>query len=130
VSGAAAAEGALMIVDDDPDIRDVLTLLLEARGYHVVTASDGADAWEKIEDDERPALILLDLMMPRMDGEQFLLQLRARHDSNIPVVILSGHPQCEQKADVLHANAWLAKPVDLGELLEVVHGVMNHRAPG
>jgi CheY-like chemotaxis protein len=60
-----------MIVDDDDDIRMALRIVLETFGYCVTTASDGAEALDKLEAGERPCLIILDLMMPGMDGQQF-----------------------------------------------------------
>lgn len=111
----------LLVVDDDPDIREVLRLLLEADGYLVTTACDGQDAQEKLEGHERPALILLDLMMPRMDGEQFLGQLRATHNGSIPVVVMSGHCTSEDKAARFDVSACLTKPIDLDGLLNTVH---------
>ena len=58
-----------MVVDDDEDIREMAKLLLEGEGHRVATAADGLEAWQQLEAGEPPSLILLDLMMPRMDGE-------------------------------------------------------------
>src|SRR5262249_25644384 len=91
----------ILIVDDDEDIRDLLKILLEADGYRVEVASDGQDAWRQLREGERPALILLDMMMPHMDGEQFLKRLRSSNLSKLPVIILSGNEATQEKAQVL-----------------------------
>jgi CheY-like chemotaxis protein len=117
----AGKNAPLLVVDDDPDIREALRLLLEADGYPVITASDGLDAQEKIAGHLHPALILLDLMMPRMDGEQFLGQLRATHDSSVPVVIMSGHGVLSEGAAHYAVQGSLTKPIDLDDLLNTVH---------
>jgi CheY-like chemotaxis protein len=114
----------VLVVDDDADIREIVRMLLEAGGYRVLTACDGLDAWEQLERSEAPALILLDLMMPRMDGEQFLQQLRSTRDAGIPVVIMSGHGVSEEKAARYAASGCLAKPIDLDDLLDVVQRIV------
>jgi two-component system, OmpR family, response regulator len=114
------APTSIMVVEDDEDIREMLRLVLETDGYQVATAADGLDAWERIEKGWQPALIILDLMMPRMDGEQFLNKLRARFHNSIPVVVMSGQPGATQKARDLKADASLIKPVELDDLLPLV----------
>lgn len=113
-------DATIMIVDDDEDIRDITKLLLESAGYAVLTAMDGIDAWRLLNAGARVSLILLDMMMPRMDGEQFLQSLRGSPRADLPVVIMSGHTAARQKARELGANGCLIKPVDLDELLETV----------
>jgi CheY-like chemotaxis protein len=111
----------LMLVDDDEDIREVVRLFLEIDGYRVTTATDGVDALEQLKTCERPSLILLDLMMPRMDGEQFMKTLRTSPFGNIPVVIMSGYREAADKARQLNGNCCLIKPVEFDELMAVVH---------
>jgi CheY-like chemotaxis protein len=111
---------SLMVVDDDEDIRELAKLLLEGEGHRVTTAADGLDAFRQLEAGESPSLILLDLMMPRMDGEQFLHTLRASARATIPVVIISGHSAASAAARELEANACLTKPIELEDLLETV----------
>jgi CheY-like chemotaxis protein len=115
-----AGAPSLMIVDDDEDIREIAKLLLEGEGLRVTTATDGLDAWRQLEAGETPSLILLDLMMPRMDGEQFLQTLRASPRPGIPVVIMSGHSAAAEVARALEASACLTKPLELEDLLETV----------
>jgi CheY-like chemotaxis protein len=106
-----------MIVDDDDDIRMALRIVLETFGYSVITASDGAEALDKLEAGERPCLILLDLMMPGMDGQQFReAQLRNPALAEIPVVVLSGDYKVDERAAEMGV-AGLRKPIQLPKLL-------------
>jgi len=110
----------ILIVDDDDDIRELIKVFLEAEGYRVNGATDGLDAWEQVQSGLQPSLILLDLMMPRMDGEQFLKKLRSCHLSEIPVIILSGNISAKEKSSGLKASCFLTKPVEIDELLNAV----------
>ena len=112
--------GRILVVDDDDDIREMMSMALESRGYEVATARDGLDALQQVRSEAPPSLIVLDLMMPRMDGEQFLRTLRAGERERIPVVIMSGHITAESTARELHASGTLRKPVDLEELVRAV----------
>jgi CheY-like chemotaxis protein len=113
----------VMIVEDDEDLREVMATLLESEGYAVVAAHDGADALTLLADGTRPFLILLDWMMPNMDGETFRRrQLDVPILAAIPVVVLSAVP-----ADTFAPAGMtrlvpdvMRKPVDLERLLEVV----------
>jgi chemosensory pili system protein ChpA (sensor histidine kinase/response regulator) len=114
--------GLIMIVDDDEDIRDVVGMLLQLEGFQVATAKDGLDALEKLQAGLRPALVLLDMMMPRMDGETLLTTLRADPElARQPVAVMSGHHAARQKALELGASGCLVKPVELEDLLRLVH---------
>jgi CheY-like chemotaxis protein len=113
----------ILIVDDDDDIRGLLGLILSAQGHSVDEAADGQHALSRLRsgDGRRPSIILLDLMMPRLDGEGFIRE--ARQDPRlmeIPVWIISGHPAAQQRAMRLGATGCLVKPIDLDQLLSVV----------
>jgi two-component system, chemotaxis family, chemotaxis protein CheY len=111
----------ILIVEDDADIREVMKIFLEADGYEVNVAADGLDALEQLKAGLSPDLILLDLMMPRLDGEQFVKQLRAsRFANNVPVVLVSGCSSAERKAIELNAAYCLKKPVEAEQLLMTV----------
>jgi DNA-binding response OmpR family regulator len=116
--------GSILIVDDDQDIREILRFILEAHDYRVDVAADGVEAWKHLMDSDPPALILLDLMMPRMDGEEFLKKLRASVFAAVPVVILSGNSAARKKAVELNAGGCLMKPVEFEELLSTVRRFM------
>jgi two-component system response regulator MprA len=113
----------VLVVDDDRDIRDVLTDALEAEGYTVVTAADGQEALDWLRSGAaRPCVILLDLMMPRMDGIQFRTELLNHSEfALIPVVVLSADPSAIVAARSLNFAGSLRKPVQLEALLAAVH---------
>jgi CheY-like chemotaxis protein len=109
----------VLVVDDDPDILDAICEILEAEGYRVHRARNGAEALERVGS-ERPHLILLDLMMPVMDGLTFARLLRERRlEPEVPIVVISadGNPQ---KAASVGARGFLAKPFDIEALLSHV----------
>ncbi|MBU3917556.1 response regulator [bacterium] len=92
---ALASEKKILVVDDEPDVRDFLSTCLEDAGFQVETAIDGFDALEKIEKN-LPDLITLDLVMPRISGIKLMRKLR-KHDTwkNIPVIIVTAHAKDE-----------------------------------
>lgn len=111
----------VLVVEDDDDIRDVMQEVLAAEGYRVDVARDGQDALGKLEGGGQPQLILLDMMMPRMDGEAFLKIVRGNPAlAASPVVVISGSTAAREKAVALHAEYCLVKPFELDELLSVV----------
>jgi CheY-like chemotaxis protein len=111
----------ILIIDDDDDIRGILDLVLGAQGYEVVTAADGLAGLEQLRVGGRPSLILLDMMMPRLDGEGFLRAMRSNpHTADIPVIIVTGHPAAHEKAAQLGTAGCLVKPVELAELLSTI----------
>jgi CheY-like chemotaxis protein len=112
--------GRVLIADDDVDLRESLRLLLELHGHAVDEARNGREALERLSA-APPCLILLDLMMPIMDGWQFRrAQLDSPSHANIPVVVISAVPDHLQRADELHAQRVLTKPFDYDELLNIV----------
>jgi CheY-like chemotaxis protein len=110
----------IMIIDDDPDIRELMKIFLEADGYDVRVAADGMDALEQLRSGVQPFLILLDLMMPRMDGEEFLREIRGTRFAKIPIVIISGHTAVRRKTRDFEAASFLLKPIEFNELLRTV----------
>ncbi len=112
----------LLVVDDDLDIRDALQDVFELEGYAVLLAADGLEALTQLRQVESPPhLILLDLMMPRMDG--FAFREALRHDANlsdIPVLVASADLDVKGAAEGLNVAGWLRKPLDLSELLSAV----------
>jgi len=111
----------ILIVDDDDDVRNAVAEVLEDGNYKALRASNGEAALEQLRTVRpQPCVILLDMMMPVMDGSQF----RARQQSDealrqIPVVVLSAHADATSSTNMA-AVAFLKKPVDLGELLQIV----------
>lgn len=118
----------ILVIDDDGDIRAILGMVLAAEGHEVETAIDGAVGLDRLRGGARPSLILLDMMMPRLDGEGFLRAMRGDPiTADIPVVILTGHPGARKTAAELGAAGYLVKPVELLDLLSAVH--QAERAP-
>jgi CheY-like chemotaxis protein len=110
ISESAHGQGPserILLVEDDPDVRYSVTLVLQNEGYDVATAGDGREALEVLRR-AAPALILLDLMMPVMDGFEFRVrQMQDPELARIPVIIFSGGSDLERKAATLHAAACL-----------------------
>jgi CheY-like chemotaxis protein len=119
-----------MAVDDDHVIRGLLEVNLEMEGHEVITAVDGADALDKVRT-EQPDLILLDVMMPNVNGWQVAETLKADPDtSNIPIVFLSARAM---EADVrkgtdLGVQAYVTKPFDPIDLMELVNRLIAERS--
>jgi two-component system chemotaxis response regulator CheY len=107
----------VLVVDDDASIRELLLTALEDDGYEVVPAVNGQDALAVCER-WRPDVIVLDLMMPVMDGWTFAKRLRERDD--IPIVVLSAATDLARHAKTIGAAAVVAKPFDLDQLLPKV----------
>jgi CheY-like chemotaxis protein len=110
----------VLVVEDDTGLQETLEDLLAFEGYSVTVAKDGLDALAKLGDPP-PAVILLDVMMPRMDGYAFAEELRRRGlHPGIPILILTADGRAQQKAERIGAAGYLEKPFDLGELLRQV----------
>jgi two-component system chemotaxis response regulator CheY len=116
----------VLVVDDDPDILEAITDILEVEDYRVAKARNGVEALERVEA-ERPDAILLDLMMPVMDGATFAHALQQRPARDVPIVVISadGNPQ---RAAAVGARAYLAKPFDIDTLLAHVAAMCGRSA--
>jgi CheY-like chemotaxis protein len=115
----------VLIVDDDEDLRDSIGDLLRQRGYVVETAEDGRAALATLATSEAPCIVLLDLVMPGMDGWKFLAVVQANPQmSSIPIVIASAHAATHPPAGIAGV---LHKPIDLDALYTVVE---RHCGPG
>lgn len=116
----------ILVVDDDPDILEALSEILEAEGFEIRRARNGKEALERLEPDP-PQLILLDLMMPVMDGWEFAQRMRQKPPavSNIPLIVLSADRNVGPKAQDIGAVGHLAKPFELNDLLEMVRRALK-----
>jgi CheY-like chemotaxis protein len=107
----------ILLIDDDPDIRTVMGMILKKEGYEVTTASRREEALEKLAV-EKPSLILLDVLLSGADGRELCREIKASDTTkNIPVIMLSGHPGAAQQFETYGANDFLAKPFTTEVLL-------------
>ncbi len=113
----------VLIADDEPDVREIMAKWVKNEGYEVVTAGDGAEAWEKIQKDV-PDIILLDLMMPQMNGFEVLKNLRENPPTEKwqPVIIISALGELEdiKKGLDLEADHYITKPCSLDNVLKAI----------
>jgi two-component system response regulator VicR len=120
----------IMVVDDEPDVVDLVKLVLESDGFNVVTAYSGKEALDKI-DREMPDLVLLDIMMPQMDGWEVYSRIRANpKTANIPVAMLTAKSQSIDKMIGLHVvkvDDYITKPFGRSELLERVKRILKEK---
>jgi CheY-like chemotaxis protein len=121
------AQGQILVVEDDDTIRDSLVDFLGDNGYAAVGAVHGREAVDKLQSGPAPCLIVLDLMMPVMDGQAFReWQLGEPRLSGIPTVVMSAHRDVEHLAQEVSAAAYLKKPLKLDLLLELVQRHCSH----
>jgi CheY-like chemotaxis protein len=118
--------GNVLIVEDDQSTREMIASLLLTEGYYAVGAEDGLEALHVLRTVRRrapelPCLVLLDLAMPRLSGTEFRrAQLDDPMVAAVPVAVMSGLVDAEQRAETLGAVATLTKPLDVSALLDVV----------
>jgi CheY-like chemotaxis protein len=118
ISAADNAAKTVLVVEDEHAIRETLQEALLLEGYRVVTAVNGKDGLERIREFPRPHVVLLDMIMPVMDGRQFLDELMADSAlSPIPVLVVSATADMKSSAG---AKAFVKKPPDLNDLLDLV----------
>lgn len=129
----------ILLADDDPDVIDVVSMILEEEGYEIVTAKDGSEALEKIKL-ENPDLVILDLLMPHVDGfavMDMLMDSRYERWSGIPVVVLTSvREEVSRRRYELETGrsmeyaAYLDKPADPDQLLETVASLLGGKEVG
>jgi CheY-like chemotaxis protein len=116
-----AATRTILIVEDDADLQEMLAEYLRGSGYATVTAGNGQEAWDYFQRFGSPHLLILDLMMPVMNGWELRKQmLRDPVFARIPVVVMTGVANAEVAAAEIKADAWLAKPFKMTALLDLV----------
>lgn len=131
VDPAERRQAYILVVEDDPDLRALHAEILEDAGHAVRSARDGVEALEVIDRDGAPAVIVLDLRMPRMNGWDFAERLRRRPRwRDIPLVVVAAHYRIAEEAAAVGARAWLHKPVSIDEMLRVIERVYAERVEG
>jgi pilus assembly protein CpaE len=122
----------ILVVDDDPNVQRLLQYTLKQEGYDVVTASDGAEGF-RMWDAEAPDLILLDVMLPKLDGYQVAAKIRADEgpSTHVPIIMLTAEREVEQKVRGLRAGAddYLIKPFHPAELMARIKSLLARFAP-
>ena len=113
---AVTAKAKILVVDDNSDVRRLYAIGLNQRGFEVKLAANGAEAVERIAR-EKPDLILLDWVMPLMDGGEVLSRLSENGNASVPIIVISGHqPPSAGQLDP-RIRRWLTKPVSIDDLV-------------
>jgi len=116
----------VLVVEDDEMIATDLAGVLEDEGFKVVRAAQGLEALQFLREGLRPSVILLDLMMPVMNGWEFRAQMLSEAEfADIPLILLSSVPDIRQQAVTLCAHGFLNKPIDIDQLLAVLRSVQS-----
>jgi CheY-like chemotaxis protein len=113
------AEKDILVVDDDPDLLQLVRMVLTNNGYSVRTADNGSQALEAVAR-RMPDLILLDMRMPVMNGWEFARELRARHERIPPLMVVTAAEDAAARASEIGARGFIAKPFNVGQILESV----------
>jgi CheY-like chemotaxis protein len=125
----SVSQGPILVVEDVPNILELVAVTLRFKGYEVVTASNGEEAIERIAE-QRPALVVTDILMPKLDGFALMYKLRTNPETNsIPVIFLSAtYVTPEDKAFALSLGAarFLEKPVDTEEFLLTIAEILTN----
>ena len=122
----------ILVVDDDPDLVEAMSMKLESENFRVTKAYDGIQAWEKIKE-EKPSLIVLDVMMPNKNGYEVCDEIKKDPQyKDITVVLLTAVGSAVTSTNFTHrggrttlADEYIPKPIDLDKLMEIVKGYIN-----
>ena len=116
----------VLIVEDHADLREMLAVLLESEGFQVQTAANGKEALAVLQE-TRPSVILLDLMMPVMSGDEFRhRQLQDPAVADVPVICMTAAHDGPQRAERLEVTEYFQKPVDFEQLISAVRKLAHH----
>src|SRR5262249_846275 len=115
--GCTEVNGDVLVVDDDPDMVEVMLLVLKGAGYAARSAQNGRDALVAAEA-QKPGLVLLDMLMPVMDGWSCARELRARYGASLPIVVVTAAEHAGARAAQIGADGVLPKPFEVHDLLE------------
>ena len=119
---------SVLVVEDDRELREMVCLMMEVSGFAVQSAGDGLEGLAKLNA-KRPDLIVLDVMMPRMDGIAMCRHVRENPDTaELPIVMMSGrtHKQAIAEGLAAGANRYLEKPMPLDVLVQYIHELLPH----
>ncbi|HUL60612.1 MAG TPA: response regulator [Anaeromyxobacteraceae bacterium] len=119
----------ILVVDDNEALRENMCELLESEGFEVSAVADGHAALRRVELEPRPDVVLLDLMLPGLDGKQVAAAIRAEpRYAGVRIVIVTGLPPGPQSRKAIPADAFVAKPFGIAQLVETIRTASGERA--
>lgn len=120
----------ILAVEDDADMRDLLRLVLEDRGYAVMTAENGLEALARVHE-KMPDLILLDIRMPVMSGEEFAVEYDARYGRGpkAPIIVMTAAEHASRRSQEIGASDFLSKPFSPDELVDLIKAHLTGLSP-
>ena len=125
---AMAHRHLVLVVEDEPLVREAVGAMMEPEGVAVELATDGEDALRRLRAGLRPCLIVLDLMMPRKDGWEFRVEQRQDPTlADVPVIVFSGHPGGAVRVHSLGVHEFMEKPIDVEALREKLDRLCTQR---
>jgi DNA-binding response OmpR family regulator len=123
--GATPASEPILVVEDDSHVLQMLQWVLEDVGFEVQTAADGAEALTRARR-HRPALVILDLGLPLLDGSQVATELHTLYGASVPIVLITADGHAAWKGKQIGASAFLRKPFEITDLVQTVLQTLNH----
>ena len=123
-----SADRTVLVVEDDAATREVLGLAFEVHGYDVAAAANGREALDYLRGHPRPGVILLDLMMPVVDGAGFMELYRQVPGPHAPIIVITAAEGRYRSDSLVHAQEVVPKPLSLDHLIAVVRQHTGHRA--
>lgn len=118
------ADERILVVDDDYTLCQTIQMVLQEEGFSVETAMDGVEALERAER-EQPAIVLLDMGLPLLDGEGVAKELHVRYGQAVPIVLMTADGHFAEKGRRIEAIAALNKPFEIDDLLQVVYEALS-----
>ena len=121
-----ASVARVLVVEDDPDIAESVQIILQMRGYDVATAANGEEALAVFEA-HKPSVILLDMLMPVMNGWQFATELAKRHPTHPPIIVMTAAEHARARALEVGSAGVVKKPFEARTLLDTLADVLGHK---
>jgi CheY-like chemotaxis protein len=115
---------SVLVIDDDDDLIELETHILESAGYDVRSARDGLEGLERVTE-RMPDLILLDMRMPRMSGTEFAREFRRRHGNACPIIVVTAAENAHARACEVGAEGFFSKPFEIDELLKAAKRLVS-----
>jgi DNA-binding response OmpR family regulator len=116
--------GAVLVVEDEPSIRELLVEALENEGIRAIAASDGAEA-VRLALEKMPRLVILDMGLPFVDGPAAAAQIRDVYGDDVPFMVVTAGQRISEAAATIRAASYIAKPFDIDDLVRAVRSVME-----